>query len=56
MPRAEAIVAAVAHRAFRECPLDEMLAKLVPNGLYVDVKCQGDAAALRARGVSVWRL
>ena len=56
MPRGEAIVAAVAHRAFRERPLDELLAKLEPNGLFVDVKCLGDAAAMRARGVSVWRL
>jgi len=56
LPRADAIVAAVAHRAFRARPVDEMLAKLVANGLYVDVKCQADAAALRARGVAVWRL
>ena len=56
MPRGEAIVAAVAHRVFRERPPDELLAKLVPNGLFVDVKCLWDAAALRARGVSVWRL
>jgi UDP-N-acetyl-D-glucosamine/UDP-N-acetyl-D-galactosamine dehydrogenase len=56
LPRADAIVAAVAHHAFRVCPLDDMLAKLVANGLYVDVKCQADATALRARGVAVWRL
>jgi UDP-N-acetyl-D-glucosamine/UDP-N-acetyl-D-galactosamine dehydrogenase len=56
MPRGDAIVAAVAHREFRARPLDEMLAKLVENGLYVDVKCQADADALRARGVAVWRL
>jgi hypothetical protein len=28
----------------------------VPGGVYADVKCQADAAALRARGVTVWRL
>jgi UDP-N-acetyl-D-galactosamine dehydrogenase len=32
------------------------LAKLAPNGVYVDVKNQADAAALRARGIDVWRL
>ena len=56
MPRGDAIVAAVAHREFRARPLDEMLTKLVANGLYVDVKCQADADALRAQGIAVWRL
>jgi UDP-N-acetyl-D-glucosamine/UDP-N-acetyl-D-galactosamine dehydrogenase len=56
LPRAAAIVAAVAHREYAERPLDEYVAKLAPNGLFVDVKCQMDAAALRSRGVRVWRL
>ena len=56
LPRAEAIVAAVAHRVFNERPIDDWVGKLVPGGLYVDVKCQADAAALRARGMQVWRL
>ncbi len=56
LPRAAAIVAAVAHREFRARPLDDYLGKLVPGGVYADVKCQADAAALRARGVTVWRL
>jgi len=56
LPRAAAIVAAVAHREFRARPLDAFVGKLVPGGVYADVKCQADAAALRARGVTVWRL
>jgi UDP-N-acetyl-D-galactosamine dehydrogenase len=56
LPRAAAIVAAVAHREFRARPLDDFMGKLVPGGVYADVKCQADAAALRARGVTVWRL
>ncbi|MFO1217439.1 MAG: nucleotide sugar dehydrogenase [Burkholderiaceae bacterium] len=56
LPRANAIVAAVAHKEFATRSLDQMLAKLVPEGVYVDVKCTADADALRARGVSVWRL
>jgi UDP-N-acetyl-D-galactosamine dehydrogenase len=56
LPRAAAIVAAVAHKEFRERPLDDFVGKLVPGGVYADVKCQADAAALRARGVTVWRL
>ncbi len=56
LPRADAIVAAVAHRAYKQYSADALAAKLQPNGVYVDVKCQADAAALRARGVQVWRL
>jgi UDP-N-acetyl-D-galactosamine dehydrogenase len=56
LPRAEAIVAAVAHRAFKERPIDDWVGKMVPGGLYVDVKCQADATTLRARGMQVWRL
>jgi UDP-N-acetyl-D-galactosamine dehydrogenase len=56
LPRAHAIVAAVAHRAFKQRPADDYVSKLEPGGLYVDVKCQADAAVLRGRGVKVWRL
>jgi UDP-N-acetyl-D-galactosamine dehydrogenase len=56
LPRAEAIVAAVAHRELAARTTDEVAAKLVPGGLYVDVKARADAAALRARGINVWRL
>ncbi len=56
LPRCSAIVAAVAHKAFKQYAIDEVAAKLAPGGLYVDVKCQADAAALRARGFHVWRL
>jgi UDP-N-acetyl-D-galactosamine dehydrogenase len=56
LPRAEAVVSAVAHRAYQQYSVDALAAKLLPNGVYVDVKCQADATALRARGVQVWRL
>jgi UDP-N-acetyl-D-galactosamine dehydrogenase len=56
LPKAAALVAAVAHKQFVERPFDEVLAKLAPNGIYIDVKSQADAAALRARGIDVWRL
>ncbi len=56
LPRAHAIVAAVAHREYEQRPLDDLAAKMEPGGLYVDVKCQADTAALRARGIQVWRL
>ena len=56
LPTAAAIVGAVAHRQFQERPLEQLLAKLAPNGIYVDVKSQADAPSLRARGIEVWRL
>jgi UDP-N-acetyl-D-galactosamine dehydrogenase len=56
LPTATAIVAAVAHREFRARPVSDYIGKLLPGGLYADVKCQADAAALRAHGVNVWRL
>ena len=56
LPRAQAIVAAVAHDAFKRRPLDDYVGKLQPGGLYVDVKSQADAAQFRSRGLAVWRL
>ena len=56
LPRAAAMVAAVSHRQFRERPMEQVLAKLVPNGIFVDVKNQADAPGLRERGIDVWRL
>ena len=56
LPAAGGIVAAVAHRGLLRRSLDDMLSKLAPGGVYADVKCTADVAALQARGVSVWRL
>jgi UDP-N-acetyl-D-galactosamine dehydrogenase len=56
LPRAAAIIGAVAHQPFKRRPLEHLLSKLAPNGVYIDVKNQADAAALRARGIDVWRL
>jgi UDP-N-acetyl-D-galactosamine dehydrogenase len=56
LTRANAIVAAVAHKELVARPIDDVCAKLVPEGVYVDVKCKADAPALRARGIDVWRL
>jgi len=56
LPRAAALVAAVAHREFAQRPLEDIVAKIAPNGVYVDVKSQADAAALGELGIEVWRL
>jgi UDP-N-acetyl-D-galactosamine dehydrogenase len=56
LPRAPAIVAAVSHREFAQRTVGELAEKLAPSGVYIDVKSQCDAKALRARGIDVWRL
>jgi UDP-N-acetyl-D-galactosamine dehydrogenase len=56
LPRAHALVAAVAHRDYQARPVRDFVDKLEPNGLFVDVKCQVNPAALREYGVAVWRL
>jgi UDP-N-acetyl-D-galactosamine dehydrogenase len=56
LPKAHALVLAVAHREFATRPVEDFTSKLVPNGLFVDVKCQADSDALAQRGIIVWRL
>jgi UDP-N-acetyl-D-galactosamine dehydrogenase len=56
LPRSHALVAAVAHRELTQRPIGDLVAKIEPNGLYVDVKSQADVTALRAQGIQVWRL
>ena len=56
LPRAQAIVMAVAHREFTERPLQDYLTKLDNNGCFIDVKSQFDRAALSQAGLHVWRL
>ncbi len=56
LPKAAAIVAAVAHREFRARPAADYLAKLLPNGVVADVKSQFDAGQFAGNGVTVWRL
>jgi UDP-N-acetyl-D-glucosamine/UDP-N-acetyl-D-galactosamine dehydrogenase len=56
LPRAGAIVAAVAHQALVDRSIDQLLGKLMPGGVYADVKCTADVQGLRGHGVHVWRL
>ena len=56
LPKSAAIVAAVAHKVFRDRPIDEYLEKLQPRGVLADVKSLFDEARLKEQGVTVWRL
>lgn len=56
LPKAKAIVAAVAHKEFLKKGTDEMLKKLEKGGSFIDVKSRFDAKAFASAGVQVWRL
>ena len=56
LPKAAAIVAAVSHRAYLEMPLTRIADKLLPGGIFTDVKSCYDADALTEAGAGVWRL
>jgi UDP-N-acetyl-D-galactosamine dehydrogenase len=56
LPKADAIVAAVSHREFMAMPVNELTSKLLPSGVFIDVKAAFDAASLEATGARVWRL
>jgi UDP-N-acetyl-D-galactosamine dehydrogenase len=56
LPRADAIVAAVAHREYAARSVADFSLKLVDGGAFVDVKAAFDERALVAAGLRVWRL
>jgi UDP-N-acetyl-D-galactosamine dehydrogenase len=56
MPRADAIVAAVAHREYQALSVEDLGRRMVKGGAFIDVKAAFDQRALEARGYRVWRL
>ena len=56
LPRSDAIVAAVAHRKYRELGPDDLCRKIIRNGCFIDVKSVYDRDALTRCGLHVWRL
>jgi len=56
LPRADAVVAAVAHREYAALSTAELGQKLIAGGAFIDVKAAFDAAALQGAGYQVWRL
>jgi UDP-N-acetyl-D-galactosamine dehydrogenase len=56
LPRADALVVAVAHKEFLARPLDDHRRKVAANGCFIDVKSQFDMQALQQAGLTVWRL
>ncbi len=56
LPRADALILAVAHREYRQRPAADFLAKLAPAGCVADIMGALDLDALRAAGCNCWRL
>ncbi|MEK6245041.1 MAG: UDP binding domain-containing protein, partial [Pseudomonadota bacterium] len=56
LPRADALILAVAHRGYRERSSGEFLDKLAPGGCVLDVNGVLDLDALRRGGCTCWRL
>lgn len=56
LPRADAIVAAVAHRTLLELSADDFQKKLIKGGCFIDVKAAFDTAQLHDAGINIWRL
>jgi len=56
LPRADAIVAAVAHTEFAQLTIDDLSKKLVKGGAFIDVKAAFPTAEILAAGFKLWRL
>jgi UDP-N-acetyl-D-galactosamine dehydrogenase len=56
LPAADAIVAAVSHNEYLDTPLNNILSKLKPGGVFVDVKSAYDPVFIKEAGYKLWRL
>jgi len=56
LPRADAIVAAVAHREYRALGVSRIIERLASNACFIDVKAAFPQAELESHGLRVWRL
>jgi len=56
LPKADAIVAAVAHKEYRALKTSDIAKKLVDKGVFVDVKSNFNLGALEAINYLVWRM
>jgi UDP-N-acetyl-D-galactosamine dehydrogenase len=56
LPRADAIVAAVAHKEFAALTMEDFGKKLVKGGAFIDVKAAFDPKVILAAGYQLWRL
>ncbi|TAK91057.1 MAG: nucleotide sugar dehydrogenase [Burkholderiaceae bacterium] len=56
LPKADAIVAAVAHSEYKQRPFSDLVNKLNAPRCLIDIKCQFDRNVVANAGVHLWRL
>ena len=56
LPKADALILAVPHRAFLDLGVEQYLSKIEPRGCLVDIKAVLPWESFCAEGISVWRL
>ena len=56
LPRADALVLAVAHQEYLSMPPASLLEKVRPDGCLIDVKSTLSSASVSAPALTVWRL
>ncbi|HJV02774.1 MAG TPA: TIGR03013 family XrtA/PEP-CTERM system glycosyltransferase [Burkholderiaceae bacterium] len=56
LPRADALISAVAHRELLARPLAHYQDKVIEAGCFIDIKAHFDQRSLRDGGLNVWRL
>ena len=56
LPRAGAVIVAVAHAQYKRMGADAILEKLLPGGVLADVKCVFDRSLLAGKDILLWRL
>ena len=56
LPKADAVVLAVAHREYLGMPIEALTASLQPGGSVIDVKAVLPREKIAALGFAVWRL
>jgi UDP-N-acetyl-D-galactosamine dehydrogenase len=56
LPKSQAVIAAVTHREYLSSGLARIADVMVPGGVFLDVKSSFDPLAVKAMGLSGWRL
>ena len=56
LPKAQAVVLAVAHEAYRNMKVEDYAALMAPNGVLLDVKSILDRDLFSQNGLDIWRL
>jgi len=56
LPVSEVLIAAVAHKNYLEMPINNILEKLNPNGLFMDIKSTYSSKKIISSGFLLWRL